>query len=179
MRARLVRGAAFDAIVEVAVAGGAEGLVVESDGACSFVEFLGEGVEGAEVVGSGGNLQPARLQELLVAAVEDMGDLAVEQDAGADEQENCTDGGVGGFGGYGAFGDLGGATVFADLKAGGSMAWGAGCTVRDRSNIESLIAQDGEDVVEGSRECVFGHMLSIRLDLITVAQIMRGFKHSS
>ena len=48
---------ALDAVVLVDVAGGAEGFVVEAHGAGDFFEFFAELVDGAEVVGGGGDLE--------------------------------------------------------------------------------------------------------------------------
>src|SRR6266481_793331 len=72
---------ALDAVVLVDVAGGAEGLVVEAGGAGGFLELFAELVDGAEMVGGGGDLQAAGLEELLVATVEQAGDLSAEQPA--------------------------------------------------------------------------------------------------
>jgi len=87
---------ALDAVVEIAVAGGAEGLVVEGGGTGGLVELFGEVVEGAKVIGAGGNLEMRGFEEFLVAAVENMGDLAVEDPARTGEQKDRADGAVGG-----------------------------------------------------------------------------------
>ncbi len=57
--------AAFDSVVPVGVAGGAEALVVEGEGAGCLFQFFAELVDGAEGVGSVGNLEFAGRQELL------------------------------------------------------------------------------------------------------------------
>jgi hypothetical protein len=137
--------AAFDAVVEVAVAGGAEGLVVEADGAGGLVELLGEGVEGAEMVGGGGNLEVGGVEELLVALVEEMGDLAIEQEAGTGDHEDRAL--VRGLAGR-SFGDLGGAAVLTDPKGAGGTSGCGWRTLGGGRNIKSLTAEKGEDVVE-------------------------------
>ena len=45
-------------------------------------------MDGAEVVGGGGDFELGGLEELLVAAVDEAGDLAVEQPAGAGEDQD-------------------------------------------------------------------------------------------
>ena len=130
----------------VDVAGGAEGLVVEARGAGGFLQLFAEFVDGAEVVGGGRDLQLAGLEELLVAAVEQAGDLAVEQPAGAGEDLDSA---------VGSGGDLGGAAVFPDLDG----VRGSLCTFVGRGNIESLTAEQGEDVVEAAGWCLLCHKL--------------------
>ena len=98
---------ALDSVVFVDVAGGAQGFVVEAHGAGDLFEFFAELVEGVEVVGGRWDLEVAGFEELLVAAVEEAGDLSVEEEAGAGEE---LDGSVGGGG------DLGGTAVFPYLK---------------------------------------------------------------
>jgi hypothetical protein len=137
--------AAFDAVVEIAVAGGAEGLVVEADGADGLVELLGEAVKGAEMVGGGGDLEVRGVEELLVALVEEMGDLAVEQEAGTGDHEDGAV--VQGFAGR-SFGDLGGAAVLTDPKGAGATSGRGWRTFGGRCNIKSMTTEKGEDVVE-------------------------------
>jgi hypothetical protein len=137
--------AAFDAVVEVAVAGGAEGLVVEAGGAGGLVELLGEGVEGAEVVGAGRNLEVGGVEELLVPLVEEVGDLAVEQEAGTGEHEDGNV--VRRLAGRG-LGDLGRAAVLTDPKGAGGASDRGWRTLRGGRNIKSLTAEKGQDVVE-------------------------------
>jgi hypothetical protein len=122
IKGRVQLFAAFDAVVVIGVAGGAEGLVVEADGADGLVELLGEGVEGAEVVGAGRNLEVGGVEELLVTLVEEVRDLAVEQEAGASDHEDGAL--VRRLAGRG-FGDLGGAAVLTDPQgAGGTSGHG-------------------------------------------------------
>ena len=108
-------------------------------------EFFAELMEGAEMVGGGGDLQVAGFEELLVAAVEEAGDLSVEEDAGAGEE---LDGAVR------RGGDLGGTAVFPYLEGLCGALYTCLCTLLGGSNIESLTAKHGEDVVEAAR-CLF------------------------
>ena len=143
---------ALDAVVDVGVAGGAKGFVVEAGGAGSLVQLVGEVVDGAEVVGGGGDLKATGLEEFLVAAIEDAGDLSAEQIAGpSDEQDVAVAGGGGRY--------VGGATVFPDLNGPGS----ALCTLMGGSYIKTLAAQKGQDIVEAALLCLLCHTLDSKL----------------
>ena len=98
------------------------------------------------MVGGGGNLQLAGFEELLVATVEQAGDLSAKNPAGPGEE---LDGAVGA-GGY-----LCRTAVFTDLKG----VWGALCTFLGWRNIESLAAKHGEDIVEAARCYILCHNL--------------------
>src|SRR6185312_7215236 len=71
-----------DAIVEVAVADRAQALVVEHGDATGEAELVFEAGEVADLLGPGGALGVGGLEEFLVAAVNEQGQLAVHDQAG-------------------------------------------------------------------------------------------------
>lgn len=81
---------AFDAVVEVGVADGAEGFVVESDGAGDFFEFFDEGMQSLEAVGGGGKFGFAGAEEFLKAAIDELRDFTVDDRAGADDHAEAS-----------------------------------------------------------------------------------------
>ena len=121
----LVAGTTFDAVVGVDVGGGSEALVVEGERTGGFLELFGEGVDGAEVIGGGGDLEAGGFEELLVAAVEDARDLAVEEPSGAGEDFDLA---------IGRSRNLGSAAVFRDFEG----VWRALCTLDSRGHIKPL-----------------------------------------
>src|SRR5258708_21109190 len=74
--------AAFHAIVHVTIADGAERFVVQAHSAQRFAQFFGELVYRLQVVGCGGNLGFAGLEEFLMALVDKPGDIAADQVTG-------------------------------------------------------------------------------------------------
>ena len=86
-------------------------------------------MEGAEMVGSGGNLQLARFEELLIAPILQARDLAVQQPARTGHDLNSA---------IWSRGDLSRTPVFPCLNS----IWGALCTVLSGCNIESLAAEE-------------------------------------
>jgi hypothetical protein len=126
--------AAFNAVVEVGVADGAEGFVVEGDRARHLFQLLDEIVEGCEPIGGGGELGFAGDEELLEAAVDELGDFAADNRAGSDSHTKA--GGV-----IRLFKDDGSA-IFADALL--------ICDAADGLNIEFETAKFGENVVPGA-----------------------------
>jgi len=122
-----------EAVVLVEVAGGAEGLVVEGCGAGGAVKFELELVERGEAVGGGGELEGGRGEELLVAAVEEAGDLSGDEAAWADEEAA---------GAIGGRGELGGAVVAGDANGWGGRGGGG-------REGEAGVAEGGDGIVEG------------------------------
>jgi hypothetical protein len=133
--------AAFDSVVEVGVADGAESFVVEGDGAGDFFELFDEVVEGFEAVGGGGELGFAGAEELLEAAVDELRDFAVDDRAGADDHAEA--------GCILSFFDDDGGAVFRDALL--------VCDSADGLNIELQAAKFCKDVVPGALARLFEH----------------------
>src|SRR5215469_18649565 len=77
--------AILDAIVVVGFAHRAQRFVVEAGQAECLLQFLGKLMQSLQVIGSGRNFVLRRLQELLVAAVDELGNLAANQVTGVRE----------------------------------------------------------------------------------------------
>ena len=82
------RFAAFDAVVHVAVADGAEGFVVEAWLADGFAQLFTEAVDRFERVGGGGDAGRGGFEELLVAVVDEAGDFAAQDPAGGRDPDD-------------------------------------------------------------------------------------------
>ena len=133
--------AAFDAVVEVGVADGAEGFVVEGDGAGDFLQFLDEGVEAFEAVGGCGKLGFAGAEEFLKAAVDKLRDFAVDDRARTDDHAQA------GF--FLRFFQNDSGAVFADALL--------VCDSADGLNIELKAAKFGENIVPCTLARLFKH----------------------
>jgi len=72
---------AEDSIVVVAVAGGAEGFVVKTEGTDGFFELFAEGMDGAEDVGGGWDFELRGPEKFLVATVGEAGNFSAQQPA--------------------------------------------------------------------------------------------------
>src|SRR5260370_856067 len=101
-------------------------------------------MDGAKMVSGSGNLQLARFEELLIAAIHQTGDLAVQQPARTGQYLDCA---------IRSGSNLRRTAVFPYLNS----VWGALCTVAHGCNIESLAAEQDEDVVEVTRWGLFCH----------------------
>src|SRR5258708_38430640 len=94
-------------------------------------------MDGAEMVGSSRNLQLARFEELLVAPIQQACNLAVQQPARTGQYLDRA---------IRSSGDLRRTAVFPYLNS----VWSAFCTVLSGGNIESLAAEQGDNVIEGT-----------------------------
>ncbi|HTV82380.1 MAG TPA: hypothetical protein VME18_07000 [Acidobacteriaceae bacterium] len=129
------------AIIEVSVADGAESFVVEGDGACDFLYLFDELMEGFKLVGGRGELGLAGVEELLVAVIVEMGNLAADDEAGADSHAQA------GF-------------VLRALKDDGAAVLrdaDAVCVPGDGLNIELETSEFAENLVEGAAARLFEH----------------------
>jgi hypothetical protein len=135
---------ALHAIVVIHIAGGPQSLVVQAGSADRFIQLFGKFMDGAEMVGCSGNLHLARFEELLVAAIHQARDLAVQQPARAGQYLDRA---------IRSIGDLRRTAVFPYLNG----VCGALCTVLCGCNIESLTAKQDENVVEVTRRGLFCH----------------------
>ena len=77
--------AILHAIVVVLFTYRAEGFVIKAGGAESFFQFFGELMKRLEVIGRSRDLSLRRLQELLVSLINELGDLAADQEPGISE----------------------------------------------------------------------------------------------
>ncbi len=117
------------------IAGRPQRLVVQACGPDRLIQLFAELVNRTQVVSRSGNLQLTGLDELLVAAIQQPGDLAAQQPAGTRQYFNSTVRGRG---------NLRRTAVFPYLNS----VWGSLCTLLRRCNIESLAAENGENIIE-------------------------------
>jgi len=131
-------GAAFEAVVEIAVADGSEGEVIDEVVADGLGELLLKIVQGEEMVRGGGELEARGLEEFLEAAVEEYGHFSGKEDAGVMDDED---------GVFGAGGEDGGAAVFFDEDLSGGVG-GVG-------DVEGVGAEPVQGLVVGNRRGLF------------------------
>jgi hypothetical protein len=137
-RLRADVGAAFEAVVEIAVADGSEGEVIDEVVADGLGELLLKIVEGEEMVRGGGELEARGLEEFLEAAVQEYGHLSGQEDAGVMDDED---------GVFGAGGEDGGAAVFFDEDLSGG--------VGGFEDVEGVGAEPVEGLVVSNRRGLF------------------------
>jgi hypothetical protein len=116
------------------------------------------------MVSCGRDLQLAGLDELLVAPIQQAGDLPVKQPTRAGEDLHRT---------VRRSRNLRRTAVFPYLNS----IWGALCTVGRGSNIESLAAEQGKNVIESAGWGLFCHKCHT-LDLLTVAYSLMSINRS-
>src|SRR5438874_2146681 len=109
------------------------------------------------------DLQLARLEEFLVAAIEQPGDLAVQQYTGPRKYLRRSIRGRG---------NLGRATELPHLKG----VRRAFCTILRRCHIKSLTAKDGENIIERAYRGLFRHKCHHLDSKLTVAHSQVRFK---
>src|SRR5579859_2262725 len=81
--------AVLHAIIDVAIADAAQGLVIKAGLTAGFAQLFAELVQGLEVVGGGGNLGLGSLEEFLVALIDEAGDFTADQNAGLGEEAHA------------------------------------------------------------------------------------------
>ena len=74
--------AAFESVIQVKIADGSEGEVVIVGSSDRFAELFIEGMQRVQMGSGRGHFEPAGAQELLIAAVDESGNLAADQTSG-------------------------------------------------------------------------------------------------